>query len=373
MPGVNILRAIRFIFITIFGLAVLLIAVSVGYRAFLQSSLESRTKIESSNGIESLEKISLNGSEQWIYIRGHNQDNPVLLFLHGGPGAPELPAARVFGLEIEKHFTVVHWDQRASGKSHREVFEEEDLSLETYLKDTLTLVNALRERFSKDKIFLIGHSWGTVLGTLTVRDHPELFHAYIGMGQVVNMVENEHLSLEFTIDKAREDKNEEALTALLTLNPPYADDTDELNIQRQWLYYYGGGMRGTTYPELAGHFLSSPEYSWLDLVAMFKGMLKVANHMWPELSQVDFFTSAVKLDVPVYFFTGRYDYNTPFALVEEYVELLEAPHKEIVWFEESSHFMNVSDPDHFQDMLISKVLHDIRQNDLEQKDTRSGR
>jgi pimeloyl-ACP methyl ester carboxylesterase len=367
MPGNNVLRAIGFIFIIIFALVALFIAGGIGYRTFLQSSLQSQTKIETSDGIESLEKITLNGSDQWIYLRGHDQKNPVLLFLHGGPGSPELPVARVFGLEIEKHFTVVHWDQRASGKSNREIFEEEDLSIDTYLTDTLALVNILRERFSKDKIFLIGHSWGTVLGTLTVRDHPELFHAYVGMGQVVNMAENERLSLEFVINEARKDRNEEALTALLPLNPPYAEDTNELSVQRQWLYYYGGGMRGTTFPQLAGHFFSSPEYSLLDLLAMFKGMMMVANHMWPELSQIDFFTTAVKLDIPVYYFTGRHDYNTPFALVEEYVERLDAPHKEIVWFEESSHFMNVSDPGHFQDMLINKVLRDLQEKGLRGK------
>ena len=353
-------NVLKKILLTVLVFAVLIGGACLGYRAYEQSQLASATIIDSPDGIESLELVNLNGSKQWIYLRGHDQANPVLLFLHGGPGSPELPIARVFGLEIEKHFTVVHWDQRASGKSRRESSNDEDLTIQTYLGDTLALVNLLRDRFGQDKIYLLGHSWGTVLGTATVRDHPELFHAYIGMGQVVNMVENERLSLDFVIEKALEEKNEEALQALVSLNPPYDDDPSELTTQRRWLYYYGGGMRGSTFGELAAHFLFSPEYSLLDIMAMFDGMVSVSTQMWPELSSVDFLTQATKLDVPVYFFTGRYDYNTPFQLVEQYIELLEAPHKEIVWFEESSHFMNVTDPDHFQDMLINKVLAETR-------------
>jgi pimeloyl-ACP methyl ester carboxylesterase len=356
----RVLNVLKKILLAVFTFALLIGSAGLGYRAYEQSQLATATTINSPGGIESLELVTLNGSKQWIYLRGHDQDNPVLLFLHGGPGSPELPIARVFGLEIEKHFTVVHWDQRASGKSRRESFREQDLTIQTYLDDTLVLVNLLRDRFDQDKIYLLGHSWGTVLGTMTVRDHPELFHAYIGMGQVVNMVENERLSLDFVIKKALEENNEQALQALVSLNPPYDDDPSELAIQRRWLYYYGGGMRGSTFGQMAAHFLWSPEYTLLDILVMFDGMVSVWTQMWPELGKIDFLTQATKLDVPAYFFTGRYDYNTPFQLVEQYVELLDAPHKEIVWFEESSHFMNVTDPDHYQDMLINKVLAETR-------------
>jgi len=179
----------------------------LGYRAWKQSSIRAATAIESNRGIESLELIELNGSIQWIYLRGHDTANPVLLFLHGGPGTVELPVARQFGLEVEKHFTVVHWDQRGAGKSRSEVFAESDLTVRTHLDDTLALVNQLRARFDQDKIYLVGHSWGSVLGTLIVRDHPDLFHAYVGMGQVVNMLDNETVSLRFVRERAEAEGN----------------------------------------------------------------------------------------------------------------------------------------------------------------------
>lgn len=352
-------EAMIFLFRLILGLLVVVIVTTIcglGYRTYLQTETQSNTKITTPNGIESLEIASLNGSKQWIYLRGHDQNNPVLLFLHGGPGAPEMAIARRFGLELEKHFTVVHWDQRASGKSRREPFSEGDLSMQTYLDDTLALVMLLRKRFNQDKIYLLGHSWGTILGTLTAREHPAFFHAYIGMGQLVNLAENEHLSLEYVIKRAREENNAEALAELLPLTPPYTEDPSELSVLRKWLYHYDGGLRGVTVVELFGLMLRSPEYSILDTLALALGFDAVSSQMWPEMGKIDFTVQATKLEVPVYFFTGRYDYNTPFVLTERYFDLLDAPQKEIIWFEESAHFMNVSDPDRFQHMLINKVL-----------------
>jgi pimeloyl-ACP methyl ester carboxylesterase len=127
-------------------------------------------------------------------------------------------------------------------------------------------------------------------------------------------------------------------------------------VQRKWLYHYDGGLRGVTVVELFGLMLRSPEYSILDTLALALGFDAVSSQMWPEMGKIDFTVQATKLEVPVYFFTGRYDYNTPFVLTERYFDLLDAPQKEIIWFEESAHFMNVSDPDRFQHMLINKVL-----------------
>lgn len=350
------LRPLGWLLAVLLVIVVIAVGSGLGFRSWKQSEIRSATRIDTPNGIESLELVTLNGSKQWIYLRGHDKANPVLLFLHGGPGTPEMALARQFGLEVEKHFTVVHWDQRGSGKSRGEGFAEADLTIQTFLDDTLALVNLLRQRFDDDKIYLVGHSWGTVLGTLTVRDHAELFHAYVGMGQVVNMVENERVSLDFALEAARADGNVEAVAQLESLNPPYSADPSELFVQRKWLHRYGGGMRGLTQGQLLYYVLTSPEYSLRDGIALGVGSMALAKHMWPEMSGIDFFTQATSLEVPVYFFTGRYDYNTPFELTQQYFDVLDAPYKEMVWFENSSHFMNVSDPDHYQDMLINTVL-----------------
>ena len=351
-----VIRSLKWILTIILGLGLILSGLGLGYRTLQQRSIQPAIRIDSPEGVQSLEQVELGGINQWIKIRGHNRQNPILLFLHGGPGMTELPVSHLFDTELEQHFTVVHWDQRASGKTRREGFIEAELTIPVFLQDTLELVNHLRARFNKDKIYLVGHSWGSMLGTLMVRDHPELFHAYVGMGQLVNLTDNEKVSLEYVRQQAKEDGNEEVIAQIKEFVPPYTEDPKQLGIQRQWLYYYGGGYRGITPAMLLKAYLTSPDYSVLDLLALTAGAASVATHMWPEMAGYDFRIDAIKLEVPVYFFTGRHDYNTPWELTVQYYEILDAPHKEIVWFENSAHFMNVSDPRHYQDMLINKVL-----------------
>lgn len=203
---------------------------------------------------------------------------------------------------------------------------------------------------------MIGHSWGTMLGLLVVRDHPELFHAYVGMGQLVNLEENETISLEFVRREAEKEGNDEALQQLANLNPPYVNNIEQLSIQRQWLYQYEGGYRGFGIEDLLKSYITSPDYSLLDLWSMVAGLATVSERMWPEMVGFDARLDVPELQVPVYFFTGRYDYNTPSELTQKYFDVLKAPHKEMVWFENSSHFMNVSDSTRYQGMLVDKVL-----------------
>jgi pimeloyl-ACP methyl ester carboxylesterase len=351
-----VIKFIRWCLFAISGSIFLILIIALLYRAVQQSNVSSEVKIEPGHGIQSLEQVELGGLDQWIKIRGQDRQNPILLFLHGGPGMPELPVSHLFDTTLEQHFTVVHWDQRASGKTRRAGFDDRDLTISTFKQDTLDLVNYLRSRFDKDKIYLIGHSWGTMLGLLVVRDNPELFHAYIGMGQLVNLEENETVSLEFVRRQAEKEGNEEALQQLANLNPPYANNIEQLSIQRQWLYRYGGGYRGFAIEDLLNSYVTSPDYSLLDLASMVAGVATVAEQMWPEMVGFDSRLDVPELQVPAYFFTGRYDYNTPSELTQEYFDVLKAPHKEMVWFEDSAHFMNVSDSTRYQSVLIDKVL-----------------
>ncbi len=348
---------------TLIGFLVMVVAVvasGLAYRAVQQQRSYDSARITGTTGIESLESVAIGGIRQWIYLRGHDTNNPVLLYLHGGPGAPELALARKFGLELEKHFTVVHWDQRASGKTRREGYADDSLSIERFVEDTHELIELLCTRFDTERIYLLGHSWGSVLGVLTARDHPERLHAYIGLGQVVNMVDNEEVSLRFVLDRARAENNQAAIAELSVLTPPYAENPAELIVQRKWLNHYGGSMHRGSLPEVVLDMSLSPEYSILDFAAALHGALTLATDMWPQLAPVDLPVQAPRLEVPVYFFIGRHDYNTPFALVEEYYDLLEAPSKSLIWFENSAHMPNLEEPDRFQDVLINTVLADTR-------------
>lgn len=346
----------RLVIFIVGGVAFALI-LALAYRSYCQFELESATRIETANGIESLETVELNGDEQWIYLRGHDRDNPVLLYLHGGPGMTELPIARSFGLELEKHFTVVHWDQRGSGKSRSGELPASELTIQTYLNDVLTLTNHLRERFDDQKIYLVGHSWGSLLGALTVRDHPALYHAYVGVGQIANMAENEDVSLAYVRDRASAQGNTKALEELAHVDPAmYGSDFAQMQIQRKWLFIYEGSLRGISMFGLAWQYISSPEYSLGDLVNLVRGSSELPLVLWQEVMEIDLTEEASHFDLPVYFFAGKYDYNTPSVLAEDYLNNLTAPHKELIWFPESSHFLNVTSSARYQDVLLKRVL-----------------
>ena len=343
----------------VYGLFLVLVLLLFGlaFRSYTQVQIARSTAITAAEGIESLEQVEIRGDMQWLYLRGHDTGNPVLLYLHGGPGMTELPIARAFGLELERHFTVVHWDQRGSGKSRTRALNEAELTIDSYLQDVVALTNHLRERFGKSKIYLVGHSWGSLLGVLSVRDYPQLYHAYVGVGQIANMADNERISLEYVREEANKRGNTRAQEQLADVDPTqYATDFAQMLVQRKWLYLYGGGFRGISIPELLWLYIASPEYSLGDLYRLLLGSNALPPAVWPEVMAVDLVRDAAQFEVPVFFLAGGYDYNTPAELAQSYMQALVAPHKEFIEFPESSHFLNVTASARYQAVLIEKLL-----------------
>jgi pimeloyl-ACP methyl ester carboxylesterase len=176
---------------------------------------------ESQMGISSLQQVTLGNVKQWILIRGEDTSNPILLFLHGGPGFPQMPFTHIDSRRLEKHLIVVNWDQRGAGKSYNDgAIPKETMTIEQFLSDTHELIRYLKARFSKDRLFLIGHSWGSILGLYTAYRHPDDLYAYIGMGQVVNMEESELISYHYTLERAREADDSDAIEILTKIGPP---------------------------------------------------------------------------------------------------------------------------------------------------------
>ena len=347
--------------LTLFGLglaaaAAVLVVAGLLFRFIGQQRIAAQTRIQTTLGVESLERVTLGGIPQWILVRSWDRRNPILLFLHGGPGFPETAVARLFNAELEKHFTVVHWDQRGAGKSYRFGEDRSSWTIQDYVDDTRALIELLLRRFGKERLFLVGHSWGTVLGLRTAHDHPELLHALVGIGQVVNWREQEEISYRWVVEQARATGNTRAQEELATIQPPYAHPS-EMWIERKWLAHFGGDFydaQGMRRYVLAGAL--SPHYSVLDGLRFAQG-IGAPLEMWlNEIHEIDFFRTIPRVEVPVYFFAGRRDYNTPFELVERYAETLEAPRKEIVWFERSAHSPNLEEPDRFQEAMVSRVL-----------------
>ncbi len=307
--------------------------------------------------INLLEKITLGNVEQWVLIRGEDLSNPILLFLHGGPGFPQMPFTHIDSKSLEKNFIVVNWDQRGAGKSYNEAIPKDTMSIDQFLSDTYELIQLLKARFSKDRLFLIGHSWGSILGMYTASRHPNDLYAYIGMGQVVAMEKAELISYRYTFEKARAANDSDAIEILTKIGPPpYTGGYQSLSAQRVLLEKYGGSFRNISYQDLGSYWNTSPYYSEIDKNNLMRAFVYTQNIMWDKLRGINLFAEIQKLDIPVYFFTGKYDYQTPFELLEEYFKVLEAPYKEIVWFENSGHVPNLDEPEVYQDKLINTVL-----------------
>jgi len=310
--------------------------------------------------IASLESVELNGSTQWMTIRGHSEDLPVLLFLAGGPGGSELAMTRLYLSELEQYFIIVNWDQPGVGKSYNAVSQDQ-LTPERYVEDGYALTLYLRERFNEEKIYIFGESWGSILGVWLVQQHPELYHALVTTGQMVEPVENDIEMYEFALQRATELGNTGAVETLRRNGPPPYTQEELIghfgamnDIVNDYMHAHAHG-EGTGH-NLAFDSMAAPEYGLVDKVYWGLSLLNTFPNVYSQLNDVDFRTQANELDVPVYFIKGRWDINASNALTEEYFELLDAPHKELIWFEDSAHTPSWDEPAHFTDVMVNTVL-----------------
>jgi pimeloyl-ACP methyl ester carboxylesterase len=341
------------------GLAACVIGV-VAWRFFLQRTTASRLQIASPPGIASVEKVRLGGIDQWIQIRGEDRGKPLLLFLHSGPGFPEMPFSHV-NAELEKEFMVVHWDQRGAGKSYSPSIPESSMTIEQFVSDAHELVALLLERFGRSKLILIAHSWGSIVGALTVAKYPEQFEAYVGVSQAANPPESERMMYRFALETAAKRGKEMAVIELKQSGmPPYKKFAD-YRAMKGWVHRFRDPGYDEISPWKFGRLaLASPAYSWSDLFRLLLGMRYSFSHLWQEaFYRTDLFKQVPKLDVPVYFFLGRHDRTVTASapLAERYYETLEAPRgKQLIWFERSGHWPQLEEPERFCAVLTEKLL-----------------
>lgn len=312
--------------------------------------------------VATLELVKLGGVQQGLLIRSHNVANPVLLYLHGGPGTSELGMVRMHNMPtLEKHYTVAVWDQRGAGLSYAARKPESAMTVEQFIADAHELTLLLCRRFKQPKIYLVGHSWGSLLGVLTVQRYPELFHAYVGVGQVVDMREGERLSYEWTLAQAQKSGDTHSVAQLETIGrPPYRGAfRHKLMTQRRILGKYGGEVHGNPrggMSTLLRGLLSASEYGWQDRIDAFRGIFAGMRLMWPKIVSIDLRVQAPELGVPVYFLEGRHDQEAPAVLAEQYFEQLMAPRKALIWFEQSAHFVNTEEADKFNRFFVDQLL-----------------
>jgi pimeloyl-ACP methyl ester carboxylesterase len=299
-----------------------------------------------------LEKVELGGMEQWILARGANRANPVLLWLHGGPGAAQMPIARHFSGDLESDFIVVHWDQRGAGKSNPVDFNEETMTVENFIADTHELTRYLKDRFGKEKIYLVGHSWGSQLGIQVAHYYPEDYYAYIGVSQYVDPVRSQELAYDWLKEQVTQSGNQKDLALLEDLGPPRYSRHNDYVTFAGLVDRYGGSM-DMGMGRLAWIALQSPEYRLLDYYAWLQGSIRGSGPMWEESQRQNIFDEAAHFSIPIYFFSGANDRNTPLKLVEDYYLSLDAPAgKELLVFENSAHTPFMAEPDKFNRELI---------------------
>lgn len=305
--------------------------------------------LRSADGINRLEAVELGGVKQWVSIRGENPKAPVLLFLHGGPGSANLAKLRIQTPELEKHFVVVNWDQRGAGKSFSPFAPASALTRKQYVSDAHELVGWLKARFGVEKIYLMGFSWGTVLGLTLASQYPDDFAAFISVSQEVDFQTGERLSLEYALESAYRAGNEQARQELSSVDPAYSssDWQTQLGIQRKWLLHFGGVYHSAdSFSHEIKMLFFAPEYSFIETSLWPLGSNRSLGQTWPELMQVNFFEEVPALGCPVVFFVGRYDYNAPSSLTESYYQKLDAPAgKRLVWFENAAHDIFFDEPE----------------------------
>lgn len=297
--------------------------------------------------VASLERMQLGGVPQSVLIRGRSRTNPVLLFLHGGPGMPAMYLAHAWQRPLENDFTIVQWDRRGAGKSYFGDIPPHYLTVRRLLDDTYELANILRGRFAQDRIFLVGHSWGTYLGMLAVRERPDLFRAYVGVGQMTGAGHEDtvaaRLQAEFIRREAARRGVPEAVREL---------DAEGRSVVEKWVFRFGGEVHAaTSWWPLMRLGLQAPEYTLGDVLRIPKGLRLYSRAMTFDVPADTLRDDILSVQVPVYFLAGRWDETTPSELAERYFARLAAPRKEWVWFEESAHFPFLEEPARFAQVM----------------------
>lgn len=304
--------------------------------------------------VSELRPVDIGGMDQWVLARGRNASNPVLLWLHGGPGAAQMPVAPAYVRELERHFVVVHWDQRGAGKSNPRSFDESTMSFPRFVRDAEEMTAYLQARFGQRRIYLLGHSWGSHLGLVLAARNPDDYHAFVGVSQHVGAAHSHPVGRAWLEARMREEGADGDLETLAALGPPPYRDHDDFVRFIGLVDDYGGDL-DVGMPELLWAALASPWYTLFDLPAWFRGANRGSGPMWddPDYQHFDAFEDVPRLGVPAYFFNGAGDYNTPLAVTRAYVDSLNAPAgKELVVFEGSAHTPFFAEPERFVEEVV---------------------
>ncbi|MFD1705555.1 alpha/beta fold hydrolase [Siminovitchia sediminis] len=322
-----------------------------------------------STGIDLIEQVTLGGVEQTILIQAINPEKPVLLFIHGGPCMP-VPGVVSRGQDyavatntkkLVEHFVLVLWDQRGAGKSYNKTIPSESMRIEQFIEDSNELIDVLKERFNKDKVFLAGHSWGSIIGLSIASKYPDKLHAYIGISQIMNWTENDTLCYHWVKEKAKAANDKKTLAKLERIGkPPYVKNPKQFTDFRGPLIKYKSMIYESDkvkHPGMAGGiklFLFSKDYTLKDIFHTFYSAynLTYTQALIEDFANINLH-SIDRIEVPLYFLHGKHDVHVDRKPVERFLKKVEAPMgKEMVLYENSAHMFHPEDTRMIEDFII---------------------
>lgn len=312
--------------------------------------------------VAELTTLEVDGHDLGLLIRGASTDNPVLLFLAGGPGGSELGAMRRHLPALEEHFTVATWDQRGSGTSYPALDPTDTVTLDGYVSDTIAVTDYLRERFDTEDVYLLGQSWGTTLGVLAVQQRPDLYRAFVGTGQMVSQRATDVIFYEDTLAWAERVGDEDLVEQLTAAGPPPYDEmfpyeTALSHEQAVYPYDHSGNAEGSG--QMSENLLVE-EYALIDQVHILGAFMDTFAALYPQLQGIDFRESATDIAVPMYFVQGAHEARARTEPFEQWYSMLEAPIKDRVVLDTSGHRPLWEQPEQFVDYMVDIVLEQTR-------------
>lgn len=355
----RIWKVTKLILLGLLGLVVSLIGSGLIYRAWYQHRAAKILTIATPNGIDEAMFVPIGATRQWITIRGQDRNNPVILMVHGGPGVTHSGFAVSFQ-PWEKDFTIVQWDQPGAGRTFAEVARRfpPNLTIESMAKDGVSVAEFLGTHLHKDRIIIIGWSWGSILGVHMVQARPDLFAAYVGTGQIVNMQAGEAIVYSQVLASARGMGNRRAVQELESIGPPPYKTQSALGTQRKWASILAGDE--TPVLKIAEFTLLAPRTSLRDAWSSLSGIVASQNHflgstMQGEMMKVDLAASDRDFAIPVFVFQGAKDDFTPVQLAQQYVDGITAPQKQIVLIADAGHDAIITKSAEFLGLLVQRV------------------
>lgn len=355
-------KIVLYCIIGVIGLFLIFILVVRIYSPGEESKFKDENGDHIKNSIAVVEDRAVNGVAQRLVIRGEDISNPILLRVHGGPGqAHMIPIYRHFNTSLENSFTVCYWDQRGSGPAYTENTPDSSINLDQIVDDGLKVVEYLKSRFEKEKIFIEGYSWGTVVSAHMVKTNPELFHAYIGIGQVANQPESEMLSYNFALASAQKANDTSAISKLKSIGPPPYSTHEEMVsaviTERSIVSKYSPRL-GISSGEMMKMILFNKGAKFNEKYRFLTGKNyeNGAPILWPTNARINLFDEFTLWEIPVYIIQGEHDHFTEFSVAKKYFDSIKAPVKRFYEFKGAGHIAIAYDSDRYRSIMLNEIL-----------------